>query len=327
MVEISVIVPVYNVERYLNKCIESILCQTFQNYELILIDDGSTDQSGALCDQYAEKHVRVRTIHEVHSGVAEARNRGLKEKTGKYVAFVDADDWIDIRYLEILYRLIRQYQADLIISRGIRVQEGKDDRKRGMFQGLSETDAQIISRSEAYRRMLLCEQDVMVVPWAKLYHSRLFLSFQYPTGEIYEDLKMINKIIEGCNRIVCTSYAGYFYLSREGSIVHGKMSPGYMVSVKNAKQMWDFARMNYPEIADAAELNYCRSCFILLNRMMENPGYRKECSLLRRKMIKETVFYLSSGYADLTEKIGMLCLWFGLPCYRIAWRIRKRWSK
>ena len=321
MSRIGVIVPIYNVEFYLKKCIDSILSQTFPYYELILVDDGSTDKSGKICDEYAERNENVRVVHTVHQGVAAARNRGIEESRGEYVAFVDSDDWLDRQYLEILYRLIRQYGADLVISSGKNVLEGQEIRVVHNNWDQISSQAEVISRCEAYRRMLVCENNVSLVTWAKLYRKDLFQTIQYPVGQIYEDSGVIDQIIEKCSQIVCTSYAGYYYLRRKGSIVHGRISDGHMAGVRNAEYLLGFIRGKYPEIVDAAKIHYLRNCFDLLNLAIVDPEYQKETKALRREIVRAKGFLLLCRYVSLAEKTGVICLIFGIFWYKLAWRL------
>lgn len=326
MIKISVIVPVYNTELYVKKCIDSILNQTFHEFELILLDDGSTDKSKEICNGYAKMNKNIRVIHSEHKGVAEARNNGLKEAFGEYITFIDSDDWIDKRYLETLYRLQETHHADLIISSGInvidqkRVNEKNNDCRRAFLE------AQVVSKSEAYRRMLACENGASVVTWAKLYHRKLFEEVAYPKGEIYEDSKVISQIIEGCDKIVCTPYAGYYYLRRKGSIVHGRIHAGHISGMNNAKNLWDFIRVKYPSVEDAAKVHYIRNCFDLLNMMIIDSKYRKQCCRLRKEIIREKAFFMSCRYISFVEKIGAICLLFGVPFYKQAWKFYLLWT-
>lgn len=319
MSQIGIIVPVYNVEHYLKKCIDSIRNQDLQCFELILIDDGSTDKSGKICDEYAEQNENIKVIHTVHQGVAAARNRGIEESNGEYIAFVDSDDWLDRQYLETLYQLIRKYDADLVISSGINVLDGRSIHSKCINRDQADLEVEVISKCEAYRRMLVCESNVSLVTWAKLYRKDLLQTIQYPVGEIYEDSKVIDQVIEKCSKIVCTSYAGYYYLRRKGSIVHGRMSVGHTAGVRNAVYLLGFIREKYPEIEDAAKIHYLRNCFDLLNLAMVDSDYQRECQKLKREIVREKGFLLSCRYASLVEKTGVLCLMFGLSWYKLAW--------
>lgn len=320
MARIGVIVPAYNVKPYLEKCVGSILAQTFLDFELILVDDGSTDGSGALCDEYAERDKRVRVIHMEHGGVAAARNRGLEENQSEYIAFVDSDDWVARDYLETLYRLSEEHQADLLLSNGIHVMEGR--RPRASDPG-GLAVAERISRAGAYRCVLLNKgrDNASVVPWAKLYRRTVLRSVRYAEGEIYEDLGAIDQVIENSGRIIRTSYAGYYYFRRRGSIVHGRFTSGHLAAIRNAKRLWGFLRERYPELEDVGKVCYLRSCFDILNLMIVDPDQRREAERLRGEILHELRFFFSRGRFGPVERIGAVCLLPGLSWYRFAWRV------
>lgn len=284
MTAISVIVPVYNVEGYLERCVNSILHQTFQDFEVVLVDDGSTDSSGEMCDEYAKKCNKIRVFHKENGGPSDARNRGLEEAVGEYFVFVDSDDYIDKRYLEVLYRIAKAHGADLVICDAVNVWKGKHSytEQEDWREAICSTEA--IPKVEAYRRVFLCEHMAVTV-WAKLYHKNLFREIRYPKGEIHEDVGIIEQIIESSDKIMCTRYQGYFYVRRRGSIVHGKMGPQHMIKIENAKHLWEFTKERYPQIEDTARIFYLNSMIQLINLMvMERSGsYDRECRRLRKK--------------------------------------------
>ncbi len=320
MAKIGVIVPVYKVERYLRTCVDSILGQTFSDFELILVDDGSPDASGRICDEYAERDKRVRVVHTENRGVSAARNRGLEENRSEYIAFVDSDDWITPDYLETLYRLMEDHRADLVISGGIHVLEG-----RKIKAARSRTvEAELVSKTEAYRRVFISENGLSVVPWGKLYHRSAFRSVRYPVGEIFEDARVIDQIIENCGRIVCTSYAGYFYLRRRGSITHSRITPDYMAGIRNVRRLWDIIRERYPQIENAAKTYYLWAVFDLLNQAVMDPAYYEEAKRLRRELLSEIPFLFSCGYVTFAYRAAALCLLPGLFWYKLAWKLYLR---
>lgn len=323
MAAISIIVPVYNVEFYLGKCLKSILDQTFQDFEVILVDDGSTDGSGKICDEYTGKYENIRVIHKMNEGVSSARNRGLEESTSDIVTFIDSDDWIDKYYLEVLYKLMTGQRADLVLSRGIDVLDMYCSEERRLDWKEVVSNAELISKSEAYRRILLCEHNISVVTWGKLYRKKIFEKVRYPIGELCEDSGVIDKIIEGCDRIICTQYAGYYHLRRKGSLMHGEMTPEYMSGIKNAKHLWEFVRENYSDIEDSAKIFYLNNCIQLINYMIiDGKGrYRTECEWLRREVMKEKLFLLFNRYTGIEEKGAVICLLFGISWYRKIWRV------
>lgn len=320
MAKIDVIIPVYNVEKYLERCMESVLHQTFRDFNVLLVDDGSTDRSGELCDKYAEKYSFIRVIHKENGGASDARNRGLEESGSEYIAFIDSDDFVDPRYLETLYGIAKEYDADLAICDMRDVLDGQ-----GPETAAKEKDAPLqaesISKAEAYRRMFIVD-GMSVVSCAKLFRRKLFRNVRYPVGEISEDSYVIPRLIENCGRIACTRYAGYFYVRRRGSLWHQGMTPGHWAAVRNAKSHWDFIRANYPQIEDAAKVFYLNNCIQLINFMVVGSGgaYETECRELRREVLKQGGFFLFSRYTKLIEKGAVLCLLPGIPFYRLAWR-------
>lgn len=316
MAEISVIVPIYNVEKYLRKCIESILGQTFHNIEIILVDDGSTDKSGRICDEYADKDARVVVIHKANGGPSDARNQGIQRSSGEYITYIDSDDYIDRRYLEILYRVIQEKGADLVLCNNTSVM-GEDipEIKKFDYQKIV-SDAVILSKAEAYDLMLL-DRETSITAWGKLYHRRLFQSVRYPKGELYEDLKVIDQIVESSQKIVYIPYDGYFYLVRRGSITHGKITPAHMTSVSNAGHLLKLMRDKYPEAEKSAKINYTLQCFRMFSALVDRPEYIEKCRWLRKEILKEGREFFVGSYSDFESKCSLICLGIGIPFYKI----------
>lgn len=319
MAEIGIVVPVYNAERYLKTCIESILCQTFQNFEIILIDDGSTDTSRIICDEYASENKKIKVVHIEHKGVSTARNIGLNINNNEYITFIDADDYVDERYLETLYYSIRRNKADLVISRGKIVSENEMVRLRNSEYYVKKSKEHVISKSEAYKYMLTDRQIITSV-WGKLYHKSLFQSIRYPDGEIYEDMKVIDKIIESSQTIVYISYAGYFYVQTSESITRGNVSLLHMTLLQNEEHLLEFIKKKYPEISNEAKKHYLWSCFFVLSILVLHPKYLKECQMLRNKIVVEWKFLIFSKYTSFLEKVATICLLFGVSFYRVVWK-------
>ena len=179
MPKISIIVPVYNVEKYLEKCVKSILNQTFTDFELILVDDGTPDSSGVICDQFAEKDERIKVIHKKNGGLSDARNTGIEVAKGEYIGFVDSDDYIAEDMYELLYTNIVNEEADLSICGIYDVYENKEAQKR-IRQYM------ILNKFEAIK-VILEAKIVSVHAVNKLYKKELFTHVRYPVGKITED--------------------------------------------------------------------------------------------------------------------------------------------
>ena len=178
---ISVIVPVYNVEPYLRRCVDSILRQTYRNLEILLVDDGSTDRSGTICDACAQQDTRVKVIHQKNGGLSAARNCGLETARGEYISFVDSDDLINDRMIETLYRDLAGQGAD-ISAVGYRMFENQEELRPEEITA----PVQCMTGKEALRRILVSEE-IGDFAWNKLYKKILFQTIRYPEGRVFED--------------------------------------------------------------------------------------------------------------------------------------------
>lgn len=217
---VSVIIPIYNVEKYLEECVESVLCQTYQNLEILLVDDGSPDGCGAICEEYAQKDKRVKVIHKENGGLSDARNAGLDVCRGDYIVFVDSDDCIHPQMIERLYNLLMKYQADMAIC---------------SFQDIEENEMPLYAKYDVQGKEYCFEKEnimnqlqsrnlLTVVAWNKIYKARLFENIRYPKGYIHEDEFIIHKLLHLCTRTVYTEEKLYYYRKRGDSIM-GNISP------------------------------------------------------------------------------------------------------
>ena len=204
MAEISIIVPIYNVEKYLSNCIESILNQSFSDFELILVDDGSPDNSGKICDEYALKDSRIKVIHKKNGGLSDARNVGAKNATTDYVVFVDADDTIKDNFCNDLITPCKKYKCDIVTSL---VEEFVHDESTGNKYPKSE---QIVSGKDAFS-MVLVSNKIEYYGVAKLIKKDLFLKHQFPVGKTYEDAFTIPKLLFDAQEVCVTTNQNYNY--------------------------------------------------------------------------------------------------------------------
>lgn len=210
---ISIIVPVYKVEEYLQRCVDSILNQTYNNIELILVDDGSPDRCGDMCDQYRIKDSRIKVIHKENGGLSDARNAGIKFAKGKYITFIDSDDWISNNYIEILYDLLVSKDADISVCNFIRTETEEIE--------ISSLRKKIYEFSNVQALENLCgEFNVqLTVSWGKLYKTELFKEIRFPVGKIHEDEFTTYKVLYKANKIVLTTEPLLYYWQRPDSIM------------------------------------------------------------------------------------------------------------
>lgn len=234
--KISVIVPVYKVELYLRKCLDSIVRQAYRNLEIILIDDGSPDNCGAICDEYAEQDNRVRVIHQSNGGLSSARNIGLETATGDYIGFVDSDDWVEPEMFQLLIEKLGSSGADIAICG--RAEEYPDMRILRVCP-----KSCVMQREEALKALL--ENDVIQnFVWDKLYRRELFDELRFPEGKSYEDMAIMHKLFLRSQKVACITETLYHYRQRRDSIVGD-------VSLKNRLCHYEAAIKRYEELREA----------------------------------------------------------------------------
>ncbi len=215
---ISVIVPVYNAEKYLKKCIDSILSQTYGDLEVILVDDGSIDKSSEICDQYAGENNRVIVIHQENKGVSAARNRGIACAKGDFFAFIDGDDYVSPNMIEHMYSRIVQDYSDLAICGYEKVDE------EGHVLNVATIPDAIVSGSQAIQLHYKQTAGIMMIPVNKLYHRKLFDTVRFPVGKRCEDEATFYRILDLCERVSILSAPLYRYVQHEDSFMGGEYS-------------------------------------------------------------------------------------------------------
>lgn len=239
---ISIIIPVYKVEKYLEKCIQSVINQTYENLQIILVDDGSPDNCGKICDEYAKKDHRIEVIHKSNGGLSDARNKGLEIAKGEYIGFVDSDDYIEADMYEVLYNLLKQYNADVSICNFYTVSQEKIAIKNA-DNGIKE-----YTRIEILKEILL-DNNIQSYAWNKLYKKDLFDEIKYPVGKKYEDIGTTFYLLEKCNKVVVTGKPEYYYINRQGSIVNNVTESTITDYIELIMQRYDYIEENIKELS------------------------------------------------------------------------------
>ncbi len=250
--QISIIVPVYKVEPYLEFCVDSVLSQTFRDFELILVDDGSPDRCPAICDSYAEKDARVQVIHKKNGGLSSARNAGIEKAAGEYLCFIDSDDYISPVYVEHLHQAAMETEADMVICRVLPVTDSKIPESSQYGQ------PEEMTKEDAFDCLFSFRNVEMVVAWNKLYVRRLFEDIRYPIGKLHEDEATIHFFIGQCDKIAWLEEPLYFYRKTEGSITNSRYSLRRLdeLSAKESRLAF-FKEKGYTEFYDKLSLSYC----------------------------------------------------------------------
>lgn len=284
---ISIIVPVYKVEEYLPRCLDSILSQTYENLELILVDDGSPDGCGAICDACGEKDSRVMVIHQENGGVARARNAGLAAATGEYLLFIDADDFVTADYVENMVGLIEKNEADIGVCGWVDVRGEKAEAASGRSAREPEQNAGIYGRNvwsaapaarafmnpqeticwsrEEALKALLYQIPIDNALWAKIFRRKLFDGIFMPEGKIYEDFACAYRLLGRAERVAYNPWQGYRYFLRNQGIMRSSFTEKKMDLIDFAEEMRDYLLPRYPQLAPAVWSRFFRAnCHIYL---------------------------------------------------------------
>ena len=284
---ISIIVPVYNVEKYLNRCLESLVKQTYKKIEILLIDDGSTDGSGALCDKWQRLDSRIRVIHKKNGGLASARNTGIQNASGDYFGFVDSDDWISLNMYETLLHLIVEFSADIACC-GIQYVSTEDIKSKEIKETLK------VYSQEEYAKKFFKISSNETVHYAvnKLYKRQVGKSIHYPEGLIDEDVEGFIHALINSKKIVTTNIVMYYYWQNINGISYKWFSNKQLDLLKVWDNVIRICREKKPEWVPYAELNKKRAYFGLLSRLALNSEEEDSSyHLIERKLIYQLKIY------------------------------------
>lgn len=313
---VSVIVPVYNVEEYLGRCVDSVLAQTYQNLEVILVDDGAQDSSGSICDAYARKDPRVRVIHKANGGLSSARNAGIDIAKGDYLEFVDSDDWIEPDAVENLLQLALLHQVELVVGGRWDVKARTGEKKLGLCPQKQE----LIAGEELAGRIFRwdnCDSSAC----DKLFHKRLFRETRFPLGVVCEDVPVMYRIALDAGRAALLDRPIYNYFHRSGSIsMTRSISDRTFHFSRHTEKILDDIRQNWPGLEPEARYLRVRS---LVNSVIcvdlaspeEREKYTEICKQERRALRRQAWFVLTSPLFGRKERITDLLL--ALDLYRL----------
>ena len=312
--KISVIVPIYNVEPYLRRCIDSIINQTYENLEIILVDDGSRDNCGQICDDYAKKDTRIKVIHKKNGGLSDARNTGLEVCTGNFISFVDSDDWIDKTMLQVMINLMKSNESDICECGVEYVYENKNILQSENLN----SNISIFNKEESLNNLLL--NNIRQTVWNKLYKSTVIKNMFFEIGKCNEDEFWTYKILDKINKVVKTEQKLYYYYQRNGSIINSRYSMKNLDALEAKYERVKFLN-KYPDIQKEAcrqiifdSLYHYQKCSIYLNKNEREKAQnyiKKKFSevnindvYLRNLSLKENIWFLFSKISlDMVAKI------------------------
>ena len=301
---ISIIVPVYNVETYLAKCVDSILAQTYTNLEIFLVNDGSSDCCGKLCDEYAKEDKRIKVIHKKNGGLSDARNVAIDVTTGEFITFIDSDDYVTDDYIMTLYSLIEKYECKVSIALYNTFVEGS---KPKVVNRDYREDCQ--TNIKAIEEMFYQEK-YDTASWAKLYHSSLFATgIRYPKGIVYEDLSTTYLLIFQSDKVAFCNRRIYNYLLRRDSIEGSSFSSKKMDS---ALKVCELMESHLDILGKVMQAYQCRMMSFFFHLLLKMPdGYEQRNMLYKRiKAIRWSV--LCNSRARKKARVASLLSYFGL---------------
>lgn len=275
---ISIIIPVYNVENYIKRAINSVIEQTYKNLEIILIDDGSKDSSGAICDEFADMDSRIKVIHQKNFGVSAARNAGIRIATGKYIAFVDPDDVISNRMYEFLYKAISENNCKIATCKYKIFAE-----KLPIFDNSYEMNLVV---GDDIIKKLLEDKEITNYSWDKLYLRELFCDIEYPVGKKYEDLGIMFKVLLKVDRIAYLDMKLYGYFMRNDSITGNynvKSIIDFSEMVKSRYEILINEKPNLVDYVNMNRVNFSTRCFLDLAK-------HKKIKCLKDKSFKKMLY-------------------------------------
>ena len=278
--KISVIIPIYKVEEYLNECIESAVNQTYKNLEIILVDDESPDNCPKMCDDWAKKDDRIIVIHKKNGGVSDARNTGIRVASGKYLFFLDADDYIENNLLEIAINKLKENDAQIFILGRSYLYGHKKEVKYSK-------DIEIVMDSKEALDKMNMFQYYDVAVWDKVYERDLFKGIEFPKGKLCEDWYTTYKVIAKADRVVYNSTPLYVYRQREYSITHSNNIKINREPIYASKEVFEFIRNNYPDIIPNALTKYVISCIGVYNNYVYYSDDSKKEKDEILKIVKE----------------------------------------
>lgn len=309
---ISVIVPIYKVKEYLERCIESIVNQTYQNLEIILVDDGSPDSCPVLCDNWKKKDDRIKVIHKKNGGLSDARNEGMKIATGDYISFVDSDDWIGKEMYHCMVQALENYDADICECNYLKTD------KMQHTEEMIENNFQLLDNMEALEKLL--KEEVAPVVWNKIYKREIMIDLFFKVGKYNEDEFWTYLALDQAEKIVKIDTVLYYYFYREDSIIHETYSIKRLDGLEAR-----FERMNYlkkyPRLNGLAKRNLVFECMYHYQKGLEyleekelqilkirvNDIFRRTKLTLKevsKYVIKEKIWYFCGRISlDITCKI------------------------
>jgi len=313
---VSVIVPVYNVEKYIRKCLHSIIVQTYENIEIILIDDGSSDNSGKIIDAYASRDPRIKVVHQRNSGLSAARNKGIEVSTGDYLTFIDSDDHITKDYVEYLYSLLKKddFRSPLALCSLMNVYSS------GKQTDCGDGSEKVLSGKDCIEMM--CYHDLVdTCAYAKLGKRELYDKVKFPVGQLFEDIATTYLLFDQCQTVACGFKPKYYYVIREDSIVTSSFKLNKLDLLKMTDQMAEYVNQEYPDLKKATLRRQTYARFSTLNQMLDTKEVPQEKEKIISFLKDNESEVLADPKTPRRDRLAYHLLDAGLLTYKTFWKL------
>lgn len=315
---LSVIIPIYNVELYLDRCMESIVNQTYKNLEIIMVDDGSSDNCSVKCDEWAKRDCRIRVIHKQNGGLSDARNKGIEIATGEYIAFLDSDDYIALNMYTIMIDALVRTNSEIATCG--RYKLFKNGEKEEQYINPEEV---VLSSQQALGE-LLRGGIVEEAAWDKVYKRSLWEGVEFPVGEINEDIPIMPYLFERASQVVCTGKPFYYYCENPESITHATYNEKKRVVIKHIQEVTRYVETQHPDLKDAVRIFQGRYAENFLIIFEQNPKlkrrYPEDYRFYRKYTKKNFQALWNSRYRTRKQNVELICALLGI--YSPIWRLK-----
>ena len=310
--EISVIIPVYNVERFLRQCVDSVLTQTYTNLEIILVDDGSPDGCGRICDEYVKKDKRVKVIHKQNGGLSDARNAGMDIATGEYLLFIDSDDWIENDTIELLYGNMSRSNADISTCLYYNAY------LNCVVPHCTDAEILVLNTEQAIEKCFTNKKST-VSAWGKLYRKSIFDNLRYPYGKYCEDSFIIVDVLSKASVIVVDTAPKFYYRQRKSSIIHDVFSPKTLDVIEAFERNLRIIEETYTGIIDTAKARLLSVTLDVFQLMIFSPDYKRipDYRKVLHTLRENYGFIMKSAFFTRNIKIKVKALRISVNLYKI----------
>lgn len=327
-IKVSVVVPVYNVENYLDRCVQSLIRQTYKNIEIVLVNDGSTDSSGAKCDMYKHMYNNILTLHKQNGGLSSARNYAIPYLHGEYVAFVDSDDYVDIDYIECMIGVLSLATPDEHVDMVIcsHVNELENSYKQSSAPGKERCISYQQISAETALEIMCYECKFGTSAWGKLIAVELVKQFHFPEGRLYEDLATMFLMLGASNNIIFVNVPMYHYVQRFGSIRNSAWNPKVIDLLWASQNLLDYIDCYYPAIHKAGVYRFFFSANEFYIRAFKENEYMSIIHPLHSKLVLLYPNIKNNNSISIKQRIRYWMLVYAPRIYRLVWCAYKKLS-